>query len=100
MKYRTATQWGVFDVTVSDGVIQRVDGIQQDPDPAAIGQTLLDGVQHASRIQRPAIRKGWLAAAHRNRKLRGNDSFVDVPWDEALDMAALKLNCSKPVGTR
>ena len=91
MQYRTATQWGVFDVTVSDGVIQRVDGIQQDPDPAAIGQTLVDGVQHASRIQRPAIRKGWLAAADRNRKLRGNDSFVDVPWDEALDMAAQEI---------
>lgn len=91
MRYKTATQWGVFDVTVSDGVIQRVDGIHQDPDPAAIGQTLLDGIQHDSRIQRPSIRKGWLAAPDRQRKLRGEDSFVEVPWDEALDIAAQEI---------
>ncbi|XOV81475.1 MAG: molybdopterin-dependent oxidoreductase [bacterium] len=91
MQYRTATQWGVFDVTVSDGVITRVDGIKEDPDPAAIGQTLLDGIQHSSRIQRPAIRKGWLNTPDRQRHRRGNDSFVDVPWDEALDMAAQEI---------
>ena len=51
---------GVYDVGVENGRIVDVRGIDEDPEPSDIGQVLLDGVQHSSRIQRPAIRKGWL----------------------------------------
>ena len=88
MRFRTATQWGVYDVDVTDGKIQSVHGIAEDPDPAPMGQTLLDGIQHDTRIKRPSIRKHWLERADRGRKLRGIDEFVEVPWDEALDLAA------------
>ena len=86
MRVRTATQWGVYEVEVEDGAITAVHGIAEDPEPAGIGQVLVDGVQHKARIQRPAIRRGWLDS--RDRKLRGRDEFVDVPWDEALELAA------------
>ena len=45
-------------------------------------------MHHELRIKRPAIREGWLKA--RDRK-RGGDRFVEVPWDEALDMVAAEL---------
>ena len=83
---------GVYDVGVENGRIVDVRGIDEDPEPSDIGQVLLDGVQHSSRIQRPAIRKGWLEKADQGRDCRGTDEFLDVlPWDEALELAANEL---------
>ena len=90
-KYRTATQWGVYDVLVQDDKIVGVENIEEDPAPSPLGQGLVDGIQHASRIKRPAIRKGWLQHPDRARAQRGADEFVEVPWDEALDLAADEL---------
>jgi len=91
MKYRTATQWGVYDVEVDHGRIIGVHDVDFDPNPSPLGQALVDGIQHETRIQRPAIRKGWLEAKDRARERRGADEFVEVPWDEALDLAATEL---------
>jgi biotin/methionine sulfoxide reductase len=92
MATRTATQWGVFDVTVHDGLIESVAPLGIDPDPSPIGEVLVDGIQHALRIERPAVREGWLhGGPHRARERRGADRFVEVPWDEALDLAAQEL---------
>ena len=89
MQYRTATQWGVYDVTVENGAITDVRGIPEDPYPSDIGRSLLDGVQHKARIRQPAVRRGWLEGRDRSR--RGVDEFVDVPWDEATEMAAAEI---------
>ena len=88
MRYKTATQWGVFDVEVLDGKITGVQGITADPAPAPMGQNILDGIQHDKRIRRPAIRSGWLHGPNRDRTKRGAVDFLEVPWDEALDIAA------------
>lgn len=90
-RFRNATQWGIYDIAVESGRIVDVKGIDEDPEASAIGQVLLDGVQHDSRIQRPAIRKGWLENPDRRRDRRGADEFHDVPWDEALEIAANEL---------
>ena len=44
---------------------------------------------HAGRILRPAVRRGWLEGA--GGAARGRDAFVEVEWDEALDLAAREL---------
>ena len=87
--FRTATQWGVYQVEVDNGTIVDVLDYAGDPDPSPLGKGLLDGIQHPLRIRRPAIRRGWLE--NRAQDGRGDDTFVDVPWDEALDMAAAEL---------
>ena len=93
MATRTATQWGVFDVTVRDGRIESVAPLGIDPDPSPIGQVLVDGIQHPLRIERPAVREGWLRGGpERARERRGAERFVEVPWDEALDLAAEELD--------
>ncbi len=89
---RTATQWGVYDVDVEHGHVRRVRGIAADPHPSPLGDALLDGVSHPLRIARPAIRKGWLEnPGDRGRQRRGCEAFVEVPWDEALEIAASEL---------
>ena len=90
-RFRNATQWGVYDVGVEAGRIKTVDGISEDPEVSDVGQVLIDGVQHRTRIKRPAIRKGWLEQKDRGRQLRGQDEFCDVPWDEALELASNEL---------
>ena len=44
---------------------------------------------HAGRILRPAVRRGWLEGE--GGGARGQDAFVEVGWDEALDLAAREL---------
>ncbi len=89
--FRTATQWGVYDVEVQNGRLVAVHDVAQDPDPSPIGQALLDGVQHPLRVREPSIRRGWLEKPDRGRERRGADEFVTVPWDEALELAAEEL---------
>ena len=89
---RTATQWGVYDVDVVDGRIASVRGIDLDPDPSPIGDVLIDGVQ-SLRIERPAVRRGWLdGGPDRGRDRRGADPFVEVEWDVALRLAADEID--------
>lgn len=90
-KYRTATQWGVYDVIVEADRIVDVEPIDLDANPSPLGQALVDGIQHPLRIKRPSVRRGWLENPDRARHLRGADEFVELPWDEALDLAALEL---------
>ena len=88
-KFRTATQWGIYDVLVDQGKIIGVEDIPEDPAPSPLGLGLVDGIQHPLRIKEPAIRKGWLA--NRDTKRRGAEEFVNVPWDEALEIAASEI---------
>ena len=90
--YRTATQWGVYDVCVENGELISVSGIKEDPDPSKFSSSLLDGVHHSTRIKRPAVRKGWLEdKVSRARHIRGEDDFVELPWDEVIELAAGEL---------
>ena len=66
-KYRTATQWGVYDVLVEQGQIVGVENIAEDPAPSPLGQALVDGIQHSTRVMTTTIAletsKGNLALA-------------------------------------
>ena len=49
----------------------------------------IPGMVHGpARVNRPMVREGWLK--HRDRN-RGADRFVEVGWDEALDLVAGEL---------
>ena len=99
MHHRTATQWGIYDVEVNNGSVSAINAIDLDPNPSELGNGLVDGVQHPLRIARPSIRKGWLDNPDtRNTASRGHDSFVEVPWDEALEIAGAEL--TRVIGER
>ena len=95
---RTLTHWGTYDVTVEGGRIVSVDGIAEDTDPSPIGQSLIDTVDHPVRVRRPAVRRGFVqevASGRRGRdrgRRRGDDAFIEVPWDEAIDLVAAELD--------
>ncbi len=85
-----SSHWGAFDVTVRDGDIASVQPMH-DPDPSPLLGNLPGSLRHPVRIDRPVARRGWLERGPGPSRDRGNDSFVAIPWDEALDRAAEEL---------
>ena len=85
----TAAHWGTYEIHEGgEGVT--VTPLPRDPHPARIGEGWLAAVQDPStRIARPSIRKGWLNGRDQDRS--GDASFVELPWDEALDITAQEL---------
>ena len=92
-----SSHWGAYEVVGGGpgGQARALIALPEDPDPSPIGLAMLDALRGANRVTRPAIRAGWLAARERGargtRGARGREAFVEVPWDEALDLVADEL---------
>ena len=86
----TANHWGVGVATVADGIIQRVDGHSGDPDPSPLNDNIAGSLSGRARVLQPSIRKSWLEGAP-GAVPRGEDSFVEVNWDRALDLIAAEI---------
>ncbi|GMG81763.1 molybdopterin guanine dinucleotide-containing S/N-oxide reductase [Paralimibaculum aggregatum] len=88
-----ATHWGTWEAVTENGRLTGVRPWAGDPHPAMIGPGIVEAVHHPSRIRRPAVRRSFLekgAAAERGS--RGAEPFVELPWDEALDLAAAEID--------
>ncbi len=89
----TAAHWGVYEVEYDDkGQAAKLHPFSKDPDPSPIGLHMLSDEVARLRVRRPAFRKSWLekgpgAATDR----RGMEPFIELPWDEALDLIAAEL---------
>ncbi len=91
--FRHSSHWGAFTAEAKDGRLHAVTPFAHDPDPSAIIHSVPEAVHDESRVARPSIRKGWLTRANGGTpQNRGVDPFVEVPWDEALDMVSLELD--------
>ena len=91
----TTSHWGACNVTTEGERIVGVSRFDRDPNPSSISDVLPAAVHHRSRVARPAFRKSWLEkgpldAAARCR--RGEEAFIELPWDEALDITARELD--------
>ena len=92
----TATHWGIYEVLYRDGQAVALEPFARDPSPSPIGLSMLDAVKGPLRVKRPAARRSWLAAqgggsAATHRELRGQEAFVELGWNEALDLIAGEL---------
>jgi biotin/methionine sulfoxide reductase len=85
---RSLTHWGLYDFHVENDVLVDVTPVPDDPDPSPIGRNLVKG-NYAHRVTQPSVRKGFLDG--NKSSVRGEDEFVNVTWDEALDLVASEL---------
>lgn len=87
-----SSHWGLFSARPSgeEGRLQILP-YESDPDPSPILGNFSDSLRHRARIARPVIRRGWLQKGPGPAPERGGDDFVEVPWDEALDLLAGEL---------
>jgi biotin/methionine sulfoxide reductase len=88
----TSTHWGAYHAEVEGDRVVAMRPVPWDSNPSAIGQSMPDGIAAPCRVRRPAIRKGWLDRRAASREGRGAEPFVQVPWDEALDIVAGELD--------
>lgn len=88
---RSSTHWGAFDAQVCDGDIVTVTALEGDTNPAPQLQNLPGAVRHRSRVANPAVRRGWLDHGPGPSTARGADEFVEVSWDELIDLLAAEL---------
>ncbi len=86
----TVTHWGPFLVESDGTTITSVDGHPTDPDPSPIGQNLKAATE--LRIAKPAVRWSWLEGGPGTAtEGRGREPFVEIEWDEALELVAGEL---------
>ena len=86
---RSAAHWGAFTAHEADGKLVKVSPFEHDPHPTPLNSVWPEMLTSPMRVMRPAVRRGWLKGD--DGAGRGQDEFVAVPWDEALDMAAAEI---------
>jgi biotin/methionine sulfoxide reductase len=90
MRFRHVTHFGVLEADSDGRSIHAVTGWRGDPDPRRIIHNVASSQHHPARVKRPAIRRGWLEHGPGGGG-RGDESFVQVSWDEALDLLSSEL---------
>ena len=91
----TAMHWGVYEA-VGSGDALSLRAFARDPAPSPIGLSMPDAARGPLRVRRPAVRQSWLAwkegrQAGAARARRGQDPFVEIGWERALDLVADEL---------
>ena len=88
-----AAHWGVARVRMTDGRPALVP-IVEDMRPSERMADYLAGRDGAERLLAPKVREGYLRACREGRdpaltrEGRGREAFVEVEWEEALELAA------------
>ncbi len=82
--------WGAYQPQVVDGQLQAMVPVAWDKDPSPIGASVVDAITSPTRIRRPAVRRSFLSGEGRPER-RGQEPFVEVSWEVALDLVAGEL---------
>jgi biotin/methionine sulfoxide reductase len=96
----TSTHWGPGIPVVENGVLKSVDAHPDDPDPSPINDNIASSLYGKARVTRPAVRKSYLENGpttsgndtNKQSYKRGEEPFVEVSWDKALELIADELN--------
>ncbi len=89
IRYPQLAHWGAYTAVVEDGKLIRCEPFADDPDPSPLLNSIVPMVYSDKRIRKPAIRRSWLKRREKSdRTLRGQEDFVEVDWDVALDLVA------------
>ena len=88
---QSLTHWGAFTADVSGGDITSVRPLAGDSHPSPLLGNLPGSIRHHSRVETPAVRRGWLDDGPGPSARRGSDEFVAVSWDELTELLADEL---------
>jgi len=87
MAHYTASHWGVYEIDPDGTGAPRLKPYRADTDPSPIGLHQLGESIMRLRVRRPAVRRSWLRhGPGAAPELRGREPFVEIGWDEALDL--------------
>lgn len=86
-----SSHWGSFQARADASGHWQIRPFEQDPAPSALLDNIPAALDHPARLTRPLVRRGWLSDGPGPDSRRGRDSYVEMDWDEALDLAAREL---------
>ncbi len=90
--FTNASHWGAFKATIKDGRWVATSPWENDPMPSHQLEGVMDLAFSPTRIKYPMVRREFLEKGKdADRTTRGQDDFVRVSWDEALDLVLSEL---------
>ena len=83
----TGSHWGAVRALVKGGKVVDVKPFEEDQHPTDMHRGIRSLIHNPSRIRYPMARLDWLKnRENSNRAERGDNRFVRLTWDEALDL--------------
>ncbi|WP_270729594.1 trimethylamine-N-oxide reductase TorA [Shimia sp. Alg240-R146] len=83
----TGSHWGAVEALVKGGKVTEVKPYKNDPSPTDMVNGIKGVIYNPSRIKYPMARADWLDnRENADRTTRGDNRFVRVTWDEAIDL--------------
>ena len=83
----TGCQWGAVRAKVINGKLAEIRPFEFDKHPTEMIQGIKGILYGESRVRYPMVRLDWLKNREKSDRLqRGDNRFVRVSWDEALDL--------------
>ncbi|EGU38170.1 hypothetical protein VII00023_19579 [Vibrio ichthyoenteri ATCC 700023] len=82
----TGSHWGAFRAHIYAGKVQEIQPIELDKNPTEMLNGIKGIIYSPSRVRYPMVRLDWLKKHKYSAETRGNNRFIRVTWDEALDL--------------
>src|SRR3954453_13191280 len=88
----TTSHWGAYGMRVVDDEVVEIIPHPSDPDPSPLLAGIIGAAHHRTRVQRPAIRRGWLEHGPSPTSGRGREDCFEVHWDGAIQAVASEID--------
>ncbi|ANQ16730.1 trimethylamine-N-oxide reductase TorA [Vibrio natriegens] len=82
----TGSHWGAFRAHIYAGKVQEIKPLELDKNPTEMLNGIKGIIYSPSRVRYPMVRLDWLKKNKYSADTRGNNRFIRVTWDEALDL--------------
>jgi len=82
----SGSHWGAFRAHVYAGKVQEIKPLEADTNPSEMINGIKGIIYNPSRVRYPMVRLDWLKKHKYSAETRGDNRFIRVTWDEALDL--------------
>ncbi|MBY7908444.1 trimethylamine-N-oxide reductase TorA [Vibrio fluvialis] len=82
----SGSHWGAFRAQIYGGKVQAIKPLETDKHPTDMLNGIKGIIYSPSRVRYPMVRLDWLKKHKYSAETRGNNRFIRVTWDEAIDL--------------
>ncbi|KLN63140.1 trimethylamine-N-oxide reductase TorA [Vibrio sp. VPAP30] len=82
----TGSHWGAFRAHIYAGKVQEIKPLELDKNPTEMLNGIKGIIYSPSRVRYPMVRLDWLKKHKYSADTRGDNRFIRVTWDEAIDL--------------